>query len=168
MLSICNLDRYALAWAKTSCPLVLHNTTPLHPIQLMIDSVGERACFFWNTKSFLQSQTTNKLLQPLAGLATTGYSSFAECQGHSAKAQKHSATALPSVTLGIQHTASVCRQTAICRVFFIAHSANGLPSVKFDTRQKKKWFAECFCKKTRQRIIICRVFLGITLGKPIF
>ena len=29
--------------------------------------------------------------------------------------------------------------------FFIAHLANGLPSVKFDTRQKK-WFAECFFK----------------------
>jgi hypothetical protein len=52
-------------------------------------------------------------------------------------------------------------------VFFIAHSANGLPSVKFDTRQKK-WFAECFSKIHSQRIIVCRVFLGITLGKPIF
>ena len=34
--------------------------------------------------------------------------------------------------------------------FLIAHSANGLPSVKFDTRQKK---------------VVCRVFLQNTLGK---
>ena len=52
---------------------------------------------------------------------TTGYSSFAECQGHSAKAQKHSANALPSVTLSIEHTALICWQTVVCRVFFIAH-----------------------------------------------
>jgi len=35
-------------------------------------------------------------------------------------------------------------------VFFIAHSANGLPSVKFDTRQKK---------------VVCRVFFQNTLGE---
>jgi len=45
-------------------------------------------------------------------------------------AQKHSATALPSVTLGIQHTASFCRQTAICRVLFVGHSAKPLPSAE--------------------------------------
>jgi len=60
---------------------------------------------------------------------TTGYSRFTECQGHSAMAQKHSVTALPSVTLGIQHTASFCRQTTICRVLFVGHSAKPLPSI---------------------------------------
>jgi len=75
---------------------------------------------------------------------TMGYSSFVECQGHSAKAQKHSATALPSVTLDIQHTALICRQTVVCRVFFIEHLANSLPSVnkhsaKINSRQKKWW-----------------------------
>ena len=35
---------------------------------------------------------------------TTGYRSFAECQGHSAKPQKHSAKGLPSVTLGKRHS----------------------------------------------------------------
>ena len=125
---------------------------------------------------------------------TTGYSSFAVCHRHSAKTKKHSAKALPSVTLGKPHTALFCRQTAICRVFFIAHSANGLPSVKFDTRQKKVvcrvffqntlgkglLFAECFWNYTRQTyfpkkkkisqhtVTVCRVFFEITLGKPIF
>ena len=60
---------------------------------------------------------------------TMEYSSFAECQGHLAKAQRHSANSLPSVTLGIQHTSLFCRQTVVCRVFFIVHSANSLPSV---------------------------------------
>ena len=36
--------------------------------------------------------------------------------------------------------------------FFIAHSANGLPSVKFDNRQKK---------------VVCRVFFQNTLGKEL-
>ena len=86
---------------------------------------------------------------------TMGYSSFAKCQGHSAKAQRHSANALPSVTLGIQHTALFYQQTVVCQVFFIAHSANSLPSVnkhsaKINSQQKKLtgWngdvdFAEC-------------------------
>ena len=70
-----------------------------------------------------------------------GDGDFAECQGHSAKAQEHSANALPSVTLGIEHTALICRQTVVCRVFFIEHSANSLLSVnkhsaKINSRQK--------------------------------
>ena len=45
--------------------------------------------------------------------------------------------------------------------FFIAHSANSLPSVKFDTRQKKSGLPSVFPKYTRQRIIVCRVFLKL-------
>jgi len=106
-------------------------------------------------------------------------------------------------TLGKSFTECNTRQTAhgIYRVgkqlfaecFFIAHSANGLPSVKFDTRQKKVvcrvffqntlgkglLFAECFWNYTRQTyfpkkknsqhtVTVCRVFFEITLGKPIF
>jgi hypothetical protein len=37
-------------------------------------------------------------------LTTTGNGYFAECQKHSAKVQKHSANALPSVALGKGHT----------------------------------------------------------------
>ena len=89
---------------------------------------------------------------------TTGYSRFAECQGHSANAQKHSANTLPSVTLGIQHTALICRQTVVCRVFFIGHSANSLPSVskhsaKINSRQKKIDGMERRCR-------FCRVHDG--------
>jgi len=39
------------------------------------------------------------------GLGTTGLAYFAECHRHSAKAEKHSATSLPSVALGEAHTA---------------------------------------------------------------
>ena len=91
-------------------------------------------------------------------VVTTGYSRFAECQGHSANAQKHSANTLPSVTLGIQHTALICRQTVVCRVFFIGHSANSLPTVskhsaKINSRQKKIDGMERRCR-------FCRVHDG--------
>jgi hypothetical protein len=36
----------------------------------------------------------------IAYLTTTGFKRFAECLGHSAKRQKHSANALPSAALG--------------------------------------------------------------------
>ena len=36
------------------------------------------------------------------------------------------------------------------------------------TLSKKSGFSSVFPKYTRQRIIVCRVFLGITLDKPIF
>jgi len=86
---------------------------------------------------------------------------FAVCHRHSAKPVKYSAKALPSVTLGKQHTTSTV-------------SANSyLPSVFY--RALGKWFAECqiwhsakksglpsvFPKYTRQRIIVCRVFLEL-------
>ena len=59
------------------------------------------------------------------------------------------------------------RQSLFCRVSFIAHSANGLPSVKFDTRQKK-WFAECFSKIHSAKDYCLPSVFGITLGKPFF
>ena len=94
----------------------------------------------------------------ISAVLTTGYSRFAECQGHSANAQKHSANTLPSVTLGIQHTALICRQTVVCRVFFIGHSANSLPTVskhsaKINSRQKKIDGMERRCR-------FCRVHDG--------
>ena len=39
------------------------------------------------------------------GTNTTGLAYFAECHRHSAKAEKHTATSLPSVALGEAHTA---------------------------------------------------------------
>ena len=82
-------------------------------------------------------------------------------QGH--LAQKHLANALPSVTLDIQHTPLICRQTVVCRVFFIGHSANSLPSVskhsaKINSRQKN------FDGMERRRRF-CQVHDGKTLGK---
>ena len=39
--------------------------------------------------------------------STTGFSRFAECRLHSAKASLHSANSLPSVTLGKHHSAKL-------------------------------------------------------------
>ena len=111
----------------------------------------------------METPTGTKGLSSSRSRRTTGYSRFVECQGHSANAQKHSANTLPSVTLGIQHTALICRQTVVCRVFFIGHSANSLPSVnkhsaKINSRQKN------FDGMERRRRF-CRVHDGKTLGK---
>ena len=49
---------------------------------------------------------------------TTGYRSFAECQGHSAKPKKHWAKDLPSVTLDKQHSANpVSANASLLSVF---------------------------------------------------
>ena len=58
----------------------------------------------------------------------------------------------------IQHTALICRQTVVCRVFFIGHSANSLPTVskhsaKINSRQKKIDGMERRCR-------FCRVHDG--------
>ena len=90
------------------------------------------------------------------------------CHRHSAKNKKHSAKALPSVTLSqtVHGNYSVGKQLfAEC---FLSRTRQMVCRVSNLTLDKKKWFAECFTKYTRQRIIVCRVFLGITLGKPIF
>jgi len=79
------------------------------------------------------------------------------CHRHSAKNKKHSAKALPSVTLSqtVHGNYSVGKQL-FAECFFIAHSAkkSGLLSVFQNTLGKGLLSAECF--------------LGITLGKPIF
>ena len=89
---------------------------------------------------------------------TTGNSDFAVCHTHSAKTKKHSAKALPSVTLSKQHTAStVSANSYLPSVFYRAldkwfvecqiwHSAkkSGLSSVFQKYTRQKKWFAECF------------------------
>jgi hypothetical protein len=61
---------------------------------------------------------------------------FAECLRHSAKAILHSAKAMPSVTLGKEHSAK------------ISSAKGSLPSAFFRTLGKD--FAECQ-KNTRQR-----------------
>jgi hypothetical protein len=60
---------------------------------------------------------------------TTGIAFFAECLRHSAKAILHSAKALPSVTLGKEHSAK------------ISSAKGSLPSAFFWTLGKD--FAEC-------------------------
>jgi len=60
---------------------------------------------------------------------TTGPSEFAECQGHSAKPNLHSAKALPSAALGKEHSAK--KESA----------KTSLPSVF--CRALGKAFAEC-------------------------
>ena len=62
-------------------------------------------------------------------IITTGNSGFAVCHRHSANTTKHSAKALPSVTLGKQHTASTVPANV------------SLPSVFY--RALGKDFAEC-------------------------
>ena len=62
--------------------------------------------------------------------ATTGISSFAECQVHSAKPQKHPAKALPSVALGEAHSANK------------SSAKTSLPSVFYRTLGEN--FAECY------------------------
>src|SRR5688572_11187452 len=108
---------------------------------------------------------------------TTGNRSFAECQRHSAKAQKHSAKALPSVTLGKEHTANfVSAKTSLPSVKTRAlgkHFADGqktlgekmysvkyaltasgltagLPSARREALGKHRVFAECHGVGTRQ------------------
>jgi len=62
--------------------------------------------------------------------STTGISSFAECQVHSAKPQKHPAKALPSVALGEAHSANK------------SSAKTSLPSVFYRTLGEN--FAECY------------------------
>ena len=84
------------------------------------------------------------------GPNTTGNSDFVVCHRHSAKTKKHSAKALPSVTLDKQHTASTV-------------SANSyLPSVFY--RTLGKWFAECQIWHSAKKSGLLSVFQN-TLGK---
>ena len=59
-----------------------------------------------------------------------------------------------------------CRQTPLCQVFSIGHSANTLPRAETDARRRKVTrrrrdghgsFAECQLPDTRQTCILCRV-----------
>ena len=62
-------------------------------------------------------------------IPTTGFTGFAECQLHSAKACLHSVKPLPSVTLGKDHSAKPLT------------AKGALPSANF--RALGKEFAEC-------------------------
>jgi hypothetical protein len=68
---------------------------------------------------------------------TTGFRTFAECLGHSAKPRKHSAKALPSVTLGKGHlVANIPAKTSLPRAF---------------CRALDKGFAECQCRHSAKK-----------------
>ena len=81
---------------------------------------------------------------------TTRNSDFAMYHMHSAKTKKHSAKALPSVTLGKQHTASIVSENSYLPSVFYRALGKWFVSVKFDTRQKK---------------VVCRVFSKIHSAK---
>ena len=112
------------------------------------------------------------------------------CHRHTTKPKKDLAKALPSVTLGKQHTTStvsaqrpkpLSKGFAKCNTRQTAHNIYSVGKQLFAecflsrTRQmvcrvsnltlgKKKWFAECFPKYTRQNtvhIIVCQVFLEL-------
>ena len=103
---------------------------------------------------------TSQGLEGLHGSLTTGFTGFAECRLHSAKASLHSANSLPSVTLDKRHSAK-------------PPTAKGsLPSVGF--RALGKDFAESLglpraCIRQRPGMP-CARFLpsvrGLALGKP--
>ena len=76
-----------------------------------------------STGSFL------KMLSTYLWYITAGISGLAECQGHSAKPNLHSAKALPSATLGKEHSANK------------PSAKTSLPSVFY--RALGKAFAEC-------------------------
>jgi hypothetical protein len=89
----------------------------------MINSTQLEGVATWMTR---QSWKTAESLMRL--MATTGIAFFAECLGHSAKTILHSAKALPSVTLGKEHSPNISsakntrqifhRQRVLCRVLF--------------------------------------------------
>ena len=99
--------------------------------------------------------------------STTGYSRFVECQKHSAKAQKHPANALPSVTLGIQHTALICRQTVVSQKKLTGWNGDvdfaECTTEKHSTKFLK--FAECQDENTRQSFSTLPSVNTKTLGK---
>ena len=113
--------------------------------------------------------------------STTGFRFFAECLRHSAKAKLHSAKALPSAALGKEHTAKIDRQSLLCRVSFVGHSAKALPSApgtlgkeKRPSRRQSRWRSLCRVP-TRQALgkdflfffknFLCRVPTLQALGK---
>jgi hypothetical protein len=72
----------------------------------------------------------------LEAFITTGIAFFDECLRHSAKAFLHSAKALPSVTLGKEHSAKISSAKGSLPSAFFGHSAKTLPSVKKQSAKK--------------------------------
>ena len=70
---------------------------------------------------------------PVLARCTTGHVLFAEGPGHSAKAQKPSAKALPSAALGKK----INGKEALCRGPFVGHSAKPFPRANGGARQRK-------------------------------
>ena len=76
---------------------------------------------------------------------TTGLSEFAECQGHSAKPNLHSAKALPSAALGKEHSAKkesakTSLPSVFCRALGKAAFAECRHSAKLEPKKsRKKW-----------------------------
>jgi hypothetical protein len=122
---------------------------------------------------------TNVAMAPLlillwCPLGTTGHSCLAKCLKHSAKPQKQSAKALPSVTLGKEvlvncTLATTSLPSAFCRVL-----SKDLCRVPPGSRKRKVAitapgdgdgdFANCHLD-TRQRLPLCRLSLVLALGK---
>jgi hypothetical protein len=108
---------------------------------------------------------------------------FFRVQGHHywnlvPKTFLHSAKALPSATLGKEHTVKFASAKAFCRVFFIGHSAKTLPSAektlgkdwalgKVANRKNPKKKQEIFFNRRRtppasaHRSLQTRIFRGI-------
>ena len=114
--------------------------------------------------------------------STTGLAYFAECHRHSAKAEKHSATSLPSVALSEVHTAFHLPAKPALPSAFSRALGKLLPCAKSHSAKKSGNgtgerhqrdgrtgrangtgdgdFAECQTRGTRQRFKVCRVLLG--------
>src|SRR6185503_8030374 len=101
---------------------------------------------------------------------TTGLAYFAECHRHSAKAEKHSATSLPSVALGEQHTAFLLPVKPALPSAFSRALGKPLPCAKPHLAKKVETgrtnrrterdvenFAECQAGSTRRSLALCRV-----------
>ena len=78
---------------------------------------------------------------------TAGSRSFAECRGHSAKAQKHSAKGLPSVTLGKRHSATPLTTKASLPSVFCRTLGKDVAEYTKNTRQT--FFQKKLKKDTR-------------------
>jgi hypothetical protein len=92
------------------------------------------------------------------GGSTTRFAGFAECPKHSAKPQKHSAKKAP-------HT--VHRQSLLCRVFFLGHSAKRFAECQRALGKEKQSVRHRVTETvalpsvpgdTRQSSYLCRVF----------
>ena len=120
--------------------------------------------------AMLQGHCWSKIVWP----TTTGLAYFAKCHRHSAKAEKHSATSLPSVALGEAHTIFLLPAKPALPSAFSRALGKPLPCVKPHSAKKVETgrtnrqtgerngrtgrnFAECQTRGTQQRCKLRRV-----------